>query len=153
MDHSITPAKRFCFLNFFNIVEDIYLVCYTTDKVKSDRSLATMGRAVQFYDVHNSKEYETETAPLTSFECNLFEQMLLSTQVRLPLGDNAESETDFEAMFPILITDFTSEISDSNTELNTVKFTWQFADSVPRLELPTTPGIFNSVYNCLFVTL
>ena len=150
VDPSITPAKRFCFLNCFNIVEDIHLVCETTDKVKSDRSLATMGRSVQFYDVHNSKEYETETAPLTEFECDLMEQMLLSSQVRLPLGDNAESETDFEAMFPILITDFTSEISDSNSELNSVKFTWQFADSVPRLELPNSPGIFNSVYNPVY---
>ncbi|MCH5222099.1 MAG: hypothetical protein J1F05_07255 [Muribaculaceae bacterium] len=51
-------------------------------------------------------------------------------------------------MFEILITDFTCELS--NSELNKVKFTWQFAEATPKLNLPTTPRIFNSVYNPVY---
>jgi len=41
----------------------------TTEKVKTDRSVATLGKTSRFYDVTTSKEYEVESAPLTSGEC------------------------------------------------------------------------------------
>lgn len=47
---------------------------------------------------------------LTSDECLQVEQMLTSPSVRIPYGsDVALYDTDFDALIPILITDFTSE--------------------------------------------
>ena len=37
-------------------------------------------------------------------------------------------DIDFALLPKVLITDFTCEIDDSDGELNTVKFTYQFAD-------------------------
>lgn len=50
--------------------------------------------------------------------------------------------TNFDALTTILITDFTSEISDTNEKLNTVKFTLRFAVNRPKVNIPTSPGIF-----------
>ena len=150
IDPSMDSARKFYFVNCFNIVEQLPIHCETTDKVKSDRSVATLGKKLQFYDVTNSKEYETETAPLSRDECLLIEQMCLSPKVKIQWGEGSETVEDFSAMFEILITDFTCELSDSNRELNKVKFTWQFAEATPKLNLPTTPGIFNSVYNPVY---
>ena len=150
VDPSLDSARKFYFVNCFNIVEQLPLVCTTTDKISSDRSVAVIGRGAQFYDVTNSKEYETETGPLTSDECRLIEQMLQSPKVKIQWGFESEVEEDFDAMFEILITDFTCELSDSNTELNKVKFTWQFAETTPKLDIPISPGIFNDKFNPVY---
>ena len=66
------------------------------------------------------------------------------------MGEGYELQEDFNTMYDIPITDFTCELSDSNRELNKEKFTWQFAEATPKLNLPTTPGIFNSFYNLVY---
>lgn len=150
IDNSLDSARKFYFVNCFNIIEQLPVLCTTTEKTKSDRSVASLGRAVQFYDVANSKEYECETAPLSTDECALIEQMLTSPKVKIQWGEDSETDEDFDAMTEILITDFTCEIADKDTELNKVKFTWQFADSIPKVALTKTPGIFNDKFNPVF---
>ena len=87
----------------------------TTHKIKADRSIGTLGKSARFYNVTTAKEYEVQSAPLTSDECLQVEQMLTSPVVRIPWGtDSNLAETDFDAMLPILITDFTSELSDTD---------------------------------------
>lgn len=55
---------------------------------------------------------------LTSDECLQVEQMLTSPSVRIPYGpDVALYDTDFDALIPIIITDFTSELSDTDEKL------------------------------------
>lgn len=83
------------------------------------RSVATLGRASRFYDVTTSKEYEVESAPLTSDECLQVEQLFTSPTVRIPFGIySVLYETDFDALATILIADFTSEISDTDEKPN-----------------------------------
>ena len=77
--------------------------------------------------------------------------MLTSPSVRIPWGrDVAIYEVDFDAVISILISDYTSEISDSDEKLNSVKFTWRFAHNRPKVEPPYSPGIFNDKFNPTF---
>ena len=120
----------------------------TTEKVKSDRSVALLGKTSEFYDISHSKEYEVESGPLTADECLQVEQMLTSPSVKIPFGPNtAVYETDFDAMLPILITDFTCEFSDTDEKLNKVKFTWQHSANRPLMDAPLTAGIFDDKFN------
>ncbi len=151
IDPELEVYTPFFYLNCFGIVEHIALPRTTTVKVKSDRSLASLGHASQFYDISTSKEFEVESGPLTSDECVQIEQMLTSSSVRIPYGaDCMKYDTDFEALRKILITDYTCEFSDNNEKLNKVKFTWRFAENTPSVEAPTSPGIFDDKFNSIF---
>ena len=92
-----------------------------------------------------------ESAPLTSDECLQVEQLFTSPTVRIPFGIySVLYETDFDALATILIADFTSEISDTDEKLNSVKFTWRFAENRPKIAAPQSPGIFNDKFNPTF---
>ena len=151
IDPALETNTPIFYLNCFGITEHIALPRTTTVKVKTDRSLASVGKTSQFYDISTSKEYEVESGPLTSDECIQIEQMLTSPSVRIPFGqDCSKYDTDFDALRPILITDYTCEFSDTDEKLNKVKFTWRFADNTPSVDMPTTPGIFNQNFNPTF---
>jgi len=135
----------FYYLNCFGVVEQLPLQHITTEKVKSDRSVAKLGRASRFYDVTTSKEFKVESAPLTSDECLQVKQLFTSPTVRIPFGIySVLYETDFDALTTILITDFTSEISDTDEKPNSVKFTWRFKDTRPKFNARYSPGIFDT---------
>ncbi len=151
IDPALETNTPIFYLNCFGITEHIALPRTTTVKVKTDRSLASVGKTSQFYDISTSKEYEVESGPLTSDECIQIEQMLTSPSVRIPFGqDCSKYDTDFDALRSILITDYTCEFSDTDEQLNKVKFTWRFADNTPSVDVPTTPGIFNQNFNPTF---
>ncbi len=147
IDPALADVVLFYYLNCFGVVEHIALPRITTEKIKSDRSVATLGKSSRFYDVTNSKEYEVESAPLTSDECLQVEQMFTSPAVRIPYGIYSSLyDNDFDVLSTILITDFTSELSDTDEKPNSVKFTWRFADNRPKVNIPTSPGIFNDKF-------
>jgi len=151
IDPALAGIVPFFYLNCFGVVEQLSLQRTTTEKVKADRSIATLGKSSQFYDVTTSKEYEVESAALTSDECLQVDQMLTSPSVRIPYGPNTSLyDNDFDALIPILITDFTSELSDTDEKLNSVKFTWRFAENRPKIAAPQSPGIFNEKFNPTF---
>ena len=113
--------------------------------------LTARWQSSEFYDITHSKEYEVESGPLTDDECLQVEQMLTSPSVKIPFGPNtAVYESDFDAMLPILITDFTCEFSDTDEKLNKVKFTWRHSANRPLMEAPLSPGIFNDKFNPTF---
>lgn len=147
IDNSLDSARKFYFVNCFNILESLILPCITTDKIKSDRSIASLGKVSTFYDVTNSKEYETETSALTDDECAVVEQMFTSKKVKVQWSKGS-AVNDFNSMSEILITDFTSELSDD--DLNKVKFTWQFADNTPKLKLTDASDIFDDNFNTVY---
>ena len=148
IDPALAAVVPFYYLNCFGVPEHISMPCTTTEKLKTDRSVALLGKTSQFYDITHSKEYEVESGPLTADECLQVEQMLTSPSVRIPIPPNVEIfETDFDAMQPILITDFTCEFSDTDEKLNKVKFTWRHSANRPLMEAPQTPGIFNDKFN------
>lgn len=151
IDPALAEIVPFFYLNCFGVVEQLSLQRTTTEKVTADRSIATLGKSSQFYDVTTSKEYEVESAALTSDECLQVEQMLTSPSVRIPVGvDITLYDTDFDAITPILITDLTSELSDTDEKPNSVKFTWRFAENRPKIAVSQSPGIFNDNFNPTF---
>ncbi len=151
VDPSLSGIVPFHYTNCFNAIESLALPRITTEKIKVDNSIASLGKSSRFYDVNVSKEYEVEMGPLTSDECSQVEQMLTSTQVRIPWGIFSPiDEIDFYALTQIMITDFTSELSDTDEKMNTVKFTWRFMDNRPKAQLKSSPGIFNDSYNPVF---
>lgn len=151
VDPALSRIVPFYYLNCFGVPEHIALPRTTTEKTKSDRSIAYVGNTSQFYDISHSKEYEVETGGLSRDECLQVEQMLTSPSVRLPWGPNVSIyEVDFDALPTVLISDYTSEISDSDEKLNTVKFTWRFTDNRPKVNPPYSPGIFNNKFNPVF---
>lgn len=92
-----------------------------------------------------------EIGPLTSNECSQVEQMLTSSQVRIPWGIfSSLDETDFYVLTQIMITDFTSELSDTDEKMSKIKITWRFMDNCPKAQLKSSPGIFNDSYNPVF---
>lgn len=114
------PTDVFKFLSAFNIMETAYLFNTTTVKTEVDRSEAVCGHETQFYDETIKTKYEVETAPLTYDEAQWLNQMLTSKLVMKPV-DNYTS-------VPILISDISSEVSDSDKELIRLKFSWKYAD-------------------------
>lgn len=123
--HDSNADVSFTFKNCFNVLETISLHAVTTTKTKIDRELALLRSKYAFYDQTTEKVYEVQTSPLTMDEAGWMEQLLCSRLVRLGTGVDASS------LPLVLITDSSSEITDSNAELNRVKFTWRFQDKPP----------------------
>ena len=118
---------------FTFVYERCDLQAVTTHKAKSDRSIAVTHRLSTFYNQQNEKQYEVETSGLTVEQARWIEQLFYSHDVRMATKRTDFSEDDFGNYNPqympiVLITDFTCEIHDEDGELNTVKFTYQFAD-------------------------
>ena len=114
------PTATFKFLNAFNIMETAYLFNTTTIKTDVDRTETVCGNQTQFYDETVKVRHEVETAPLTHDEAMWLNQMLTSRLVLKPV-DNYDTAQ-------ILISDISSEVSDSDKELVRIKFSWKYAD-------------------------
>ena len=116
---------------------------------KSSKDTKTMERAATSYSKMHRVDIEDEIEMPYD---KIVPQHFTATSGPRPLGiepiPNLQEKID--SMFEILITDFTCELSDSNTELNKVKFTWQFAETTPKLDVPTSPGIYNDKFNPVY---
>ncbi len=124
------PQIRMFFRNAFNVFECCELEAVTTQIAESERSIAVTNRISTFYNQRNEKKYEVETSGLTYEQAQWIEQLFYSHDVRMgKLDEEMEPwDIDFTLLPKVLITDFTCEIDDADGELNTVKFTYQFAD-------------------------
>jgi hypothetical protein len=119
------PTEEFSFKNAFNIMETVYLYNTTTIKTEMDRSEAVCGRKTQFYDETVKIKHEVETAALSYDEAKWLNQMLTSKLVEHP-DDNGDT-------VQVLISDITSEVTDSSKELIRLKFSWKYADGIEYL--------------------
>ena len=123
------PQVMLYFRNAFNRFECCQLEAVTTQIAESDRSIAVTNRISTFYNQRNEKKYQVETAGLTYEQAQWIEQLFYSHDVRMGTRYGQEPGEVVPQLLPkILITDFTCEIDDADGELNTVKFTYQFAD-------------------------
>ncbi len=116
------PSEVFSFLNAFNVLERVYLYGTTTTKTEVNRSEAMLGRKMQFYDETVNVKREVETAPLPIEEALWMNQLFTSKWVRRVMEDGT--------MATVLISDVTSEVTDSNKELVRLKFSWRYDDGV-----------------------
>lgn len=86
-----------------------------------------------------------ESAPLTQTDAEWVEQIFISHSVRHGVA------SDVTTLPEVIITESTCEIADKDTELNKVKFTWQFADKRPHLPaVSTSAEIFTEPFNPTF---
>ena len=114
------PTETFIFLNAFNMEETAYLFNTTSIKTEVDRSEAVCGHRTQFYDETVKVKHEVETAPLTYDEAKWLNQMLTSKLVKRPINDEESAQ--------VLISDISSEVTDSDKELIRIKFSWKYVD-------------------------
>ena len=114
------PSESFTFLNAFNILETVNLFGTTTIKTEVNHSEAVCGHKTQFYDETISKKYEVETAPLQYDEAKWLSEMLTSRYVTRQIDTFTQAQ--------VLISDITSEVTDSDKDLIRLKFTWKYAD-------------------------
>ena len=114
------PTDIFTLRSAFNIMETAYLYGATTIKTEVDRSEAVCGQATHFYDETVKVKHEVETAPLPYDEAKWINQLLTSKLVRRPI--------DNETMPQVLISDITSEVTDSDKDVIRLKFSWKYAD-------------------------
>lgn len=111
-----TPADAvFCFNNCFNIPEMLPLNCVTERKQTGDRSVAQVRRRAVIASIEHEVEHEVNTAPLSTDEISLVEQMCESSAIKLGEED-------------IVISSRTCEFSDERGELKSAKFVWQYRD-------------------------
>ena len=116
------PTDVFTFLNAFNIEETVYLYGTTTMKTEVDRTETVCGKKTEFYDETVKTKHEVETAPLPYDEAKWLNQMLTSKYVTRPLGEGQSS--------PILLSDISSEVSNSDKDLIRLKFSWKYAEGI-----------------------
>lgn len=115
------PTETFTFLNAFNVTETAYLYNTTTIKTEVDRSEAICGKTAEFYDQTVRVKHEVETASLAYDEAKWLNQLLTSRLVRHSLEDGTLQE--------VLISDISSEISNSDKELIRLKFSYKYTDA------------------------
>ena len=114
------PTETFTFLNAFNKEETAYLFNTTSIKTEVDRSETVCGNRTQFYDETVKVKHEVETAPLTYDEAKWLNQMLTSKLVKRPISVDESAQ--------VLISDISSEVTDSDKELIRIKFSWKYVD-------------------------
>ena len=113
-------TETFMFLNAFNIMETAYLYNTTSIKTEVDRSEAVCGHRTQFYDETIKVKHEVETAPLAFDEAKWLNQMLTSKLVKRSISEDESAQ--------VLISDISSEVTDSDKELIRIKFSWKYVD-------------------------
>jgi hypothetical protein len=138
------------FFNRFNAPEFISLPSVTTNKITVERSLANLGSTSMFYDRVLSKSFDSEIKNLPFSLALHLEQLIASPFVGY-ISTWSDVEDDIVTELPeILITDFTSEPQPDDDELNTLKLSWQFADSRRHAVIPIQDRIFNNSYTNQF---
>lgn len=149
VDRSLSGQRCFYFRNAFNAPDLLYFPAVTTAKTSNDRSLAVLTNRSEFYGNAPKHEFEVQSGALTAEECVLAEQLFASDDVRVTY-ESQPDDADFDALRPILITDFTCEIADLPEKPNTVKFTWRYGTNRVTLANPVADNIFTEPYNFTF---
>lgn len=114
------PTEQFSFLNAFLVMETAYIYGTNTVKTMVDQSEAVFGRKTQFYDRQVTVKHEVETAALTPDEAQWLTQLLTSKWVSRQVSSSHSEQ--------VLISDITSEVTDSDKDLTRLKFCWRYAN-------------------------
>ena len=149
IDPALDNSDIFFFRNCFNVWDFITLPLQTTAKTAVDRSTAVVNGTSQFYDQSVEKTYEVEAGPLTSDEAEWIDQLFTSYDV-FRIDHDGTNPFNPYILAPILITDSTCEVHNSDDKLNAVKFTWRYANNRPSVRLSASSGIFTAPYNIVF---
>lgn len=116
------PVAQFHFRNSYNALESIFVFGTTTFKTEVSKKEAVSQNVISFYDKSVSRKWEVKTVPLTLEEAMWYNEFLESDKVTVELS---QDYTDVE----VLISDITSEISDSAKDQVHIKFSWKYNDN------------------------
>ena len=115
------PCVHLSFRNSFNTWEELYVFGSETLKTDVARKEAVVMNTSSFYDKTVSRKHEVVTVPLSQEEAHWFNEFLESDEVIMEVSHDYPEQ-------PVLISDITSEISDSAKEQVRIKFSWRFND-------------------------
>lgn len=149
VDGTLAANDSFLFRNCFNVWDSATLPCVTKSKTDVDRSTAVVNGISSFYDQKVEQTFEVECGPLTSDECAWLDQLAASREV-MRIVANPCDDSEPWLFAPVLVTDSSVEVSDTDEKPNIVKFTWRYADHRPHVLLSASPGIFKSPFNLPF---
>ena len=115
------PCVHLSFRNSFNTWEEIYVFGSETLKTEVSHKEAVVMNTSSFYDNTVSRKHEVVTVPLSQEEARWINEFLESDEVIMEVSHDYPEQ-------PVLISDITSEISDSAKEHVRIKFSWRFND-------------------------
>lgn len=122
--YNMPDFLEFSFRNCFNCPETIFVPGKSVMKTEVSRDLAYSSGHVLQYNYMTTRTYEHTTAPLTRMEAAVISQLVESRYVSVTVDGK---------VYPVAITDHTSEVSNDDSTLNSLKFTWRFTGKRPRL--------------------
>ena len=114
------PVEVFSFLNAFNVWEYYYVYGKQTVKTEFKQGEGVVSGTAQFYNQSTEQKVQVETVPLSIEEALWMNEFLGSKRIIKVIPPDNDRE--------ILLSDITSEISDSAKQLVTIKFSWKYAD-------------------------
>lgn len=138
-----TPSATFYFLNSYNAQETIHIFGTTTFKTAVSKKEAYAFGESSFYDKSIERKWEVKTVALTQEEALWFNEFLESDVVYIDITQDYDHET-------ILISDITSEISDSSKDLVHIKFSWKFSNGTRWINEDRYLQQFTAPFNDVF---
>ena len=137
------PAEiDFNFRNSFNVLEHIYIYGATKLKTSFDRKEATSQGRTSFYNMSAERKHEVETLPMGMEEAEWFNEFLASPFV--------ERELNQDWCPNVLISDISSEISNSAKDLIKMKFSWRYEDNARYIDSDRYPQMFSAPFTDSF---
>jgi len=149
IDPTLDLRRVFFFRNCFNAWDWASFPYTMSAKTDVERSMAVINGRSNFYNRSTNQTYEVQAGPLSSDEAEWIDQLFTSYEV-LRIEENKVDPYNLPIPVPVLITDCSCEVQDGDEKLNSVKFTWRYADNRPIVRLSASPGIFTSPYDPVF---
>lgn len=115
------PSITFSFLNSYNVTESVFVMGTTTFKTEISHKEAVSKNVTSFYDKSVSRKWDVKTVALSQEEAKWYNEFLESEYVTYNMSQEHNA-------LRILISDITSEISDSSKDLVHIKFSWRYDD-------------------------
>jgi len=116
------PCAHFYFRNAYNVTESVFIFGTTNFKTEVSRKEAVSQNVTSFYDKTVTRKWDVKTVPLSMEEALWYNEFLESDMVTTELSTEIDRQE-------ILISDITSEISDSAKDQVSIKFSYRFNDN------------------------
>lgn len=133
------PVEEFIFQNAFNVWEHYYAYGTTKKKTEVNHKEGVVHGVSTYYDQSHESKVQVETFPLTLEEADWLNQFLYSPCICkiIPPDDDRT----------ILLSDISSEISDSPKDKNIIKFSWKYAEPYHWKIFGEIPQVFRHEYS------
>jgi len=137
------PCTHFYYRNSYNAWETIFVFGTTSFKSEISRKEALMQNRTSFYDKTVTRKWEVKTVPLTIEEATWYNEFLEAESIFKDISCGYTGKT-------VLVSDITSEISDSVKDRITIKFSWRFDDNAYWLDSTPSEREFTPQFNRTF---